>query len=257
MSTVSITKDRYTVESLYQWDKNQKLTITGLSLASVPEIHFTNTAMDRAIVRPATMDGSGIITADIPNSLLQKPYKITAYVCVNYGETFESLYSIDIPVIGRKKPGDYTLEYDTEVYSFTSLEDLVNNAVQKMESLSAELESIAFIPIETGTVDGWSYRKYSDGTVDVWGKKTLIFDEYNVTNINDEIMTSGLSIPLPFDVGENPCFSVNVGELQCCCASMLGSDSIASVIIFGNETALSQAVTTGLKCDIKITGKWK
>ena len=134
MSNVKVQNDRYTVEPLYQWDTNRKLTIYGLSLPSTPEIHFTNESMSRAIVQRATMDSAGVITVDIPNSLLQKPYKIKAYVCIDEGATFKSLYCIEIPVKARTKPGDYTLENDNEVYSFNALEKKVDNAVQELET---------------------------------------------------------------------------------------------------------------------------
>lgn len=134
MSVVTVQKDRYTVDPLYQWDLNQVLEIRGLSLPSIPEIHFTNEAMDRAIVKQATMNGAGVITVDVPNSLLQKPYKIKAYVCVHEGDTFETLYLIEVPVKARKKPNDYTLEDDLEVYSFNTLENLVNNTVANVEA---------------------------------------------------------------------------------------------------------------------------
>ena len=133
MSNVIVKSNRYTVDPLYQWDLNQVLTIYGLSLASIPEIHFTNTGMDRAIVRQATMDDAGVISADVPNSLLQKPYTITAYVCIYEGDTFKSLYAIEIPVKARKKPGDYTIENNEELYSFNALENQIVNLMNLIE----------------------------------------------------------------------------------------------------------------------------
>lgn len=131
MNIVTVTKDRYTVDPLYQWDLNQSLEIRGLSLPSTPEIHFTNDSMDRAIVRQATMNNAGIITVDIPNGLLQKPYTIKAYVCIYVGDTFKSLYLISIPVKARPKPNDYTIEDDPDIYSFNALENSVNNILAK------------------------------------------------------------------------------------------------------------------------------
>lgn len=117
---------RYSVNTLYQWDLNQVLTIYGLSLPTIPEIHFTNTGMERAIVRQATMDDAGVITVNIPNSLLQKPYTITAYICIHEGETFETLHKIEIPVKARKMPTDYTFIDDAEeIYSFNKLENMI------------------------------------------------------------------------------------------------------------------------------------
>lgn len=141
MANVTVTKDRYTVDSLYQWSKDQDLIITGLSLASIPEIHFTNDAMDKAIVKQATMDDAGVITARIPNSLLQKPYKIRAYVCIYEGESFRSLYLITIPIEARSMPNDYTLTVgDDEVYSFNALENLVNNTVRTLTLSNSNLQ---------------------------------------------------------------------------------------------------------------------
>lgn len=129
MSIVKVEKNTYTVDPLYQWDANQTLEVYGLSLATVPEIHYTNAAMDRALVRQATMDAAGVIRAEIPNSLLQKPYKITAYICTYTGGLFRSLYKLEIPVKGRQQPSDYTLTDDPEVYSFNALENKVDQVV--------------------------------------------------------------------------------------------------------------------------------
>ena len=129
MNSVIVKNNSYTVDPLYQWDKYQKLEITGLSVPSIPEIHFTTEAMDRAIVRQATKNSSGVITVDVPNSLLQKPYTIRAFICIYEGETFKTLYKIEIPIKARKEPSDYTLEDDNEIYSFNALENLVNNTL--------------------------------------------------------------------------------------------------------------------------------
>lgn len=140
MSSVIVTNSRYTAEPLYQWDVNQILEIRGLSLPSVPEIHFTNGVMDRAIVRQASMNSAGVITVEVPNSLLQKPYAITAYVCIYDGDTFKTLYGVNIPVKARKKPNDYTLENDDEVYSFNALENSVVNALRTFNEANARYE---------------------------------------------------------------------------------------------------------------------
>ena len=134
MATVNVEKSTYTVEPLYQWDVNQGLVIYGLSLASVPEVHFTNALMGKAIVRQATMDKAGVISVEVPNSLLQKPYSLQAYICTYEGSTFETQYKIEIPVKPRSKPEDYTLEDDPEVYSFNALENQVVNALAQIAS---------------------------------------------------------------------------------------------------------------------------
>lgn len=132
MPNITVTKGRYIIDNpLYQWDLDQVLEIRGLSLPSIPEIHFTNDAMERAIVRHAEMDDAGVITVAIPNSLLQKPVPVIAYVCIYEGDTFETLYKIEIPLKARKQPLDYSFTDDQEeVYSFNALEHLVNTSLE-------------------------------------------------------------------------------------------------------------------------------
>lgn len=130
MSVVRVEKNNYTAEPLYQWDLNQVLEIRGLSLASIPEIHYTNAAMEKALVRQATMDTAGVIRAEIPNSMLQRPYRVTVYVCVYEGTTFHTAYKLEIPVKERPQPADYVLVDDPEVYSFNALEAEVHNVIR-------------------------------------------------------------------------------------------------------------------------------
>lgn len=134
MSFVFVKKDRYTADPVFQWDRNQKLVIHGLSLAFIPEIHFTNDAMSKAIVRQSTMDSKGIITVDIPNSILQKPSSFTAFVCGYEGNTFKTYYKIDIPMKRRQRPGDYTIEdSDGEIYSFNAIENYIENQIASLK----------------------------------------------------------------------------------------------------------------------------
>lgn len=140
MSKVVVKDGRYTVESLFQWDKNQVLTIHGLSLSSAPEIHFANNDMVGAIVRQSRMDNAGVITADIPNSLLQSNAKISAYLYRKNGNTYETEYHIVIPVRGRSKPADYTLDVnDVEVYSFNEMNAQIAEIQQLVESLQKNI----------------------------------------------------------------------------------------------------------------------
>ena len=136
MSIVTVQNTRYTADPLYQWDNNQVLEIRGLSLAFVPEIHFVNDNMDRAIVRQARKDGAGVITVDVPNSLLQKAGKLTVYVCGYAGGSFKTFYKLELVVKARVKPSDYTLEDDPEVYSFNELENLFTNSLYELEEIA-------------------------------------------------------------------------------------------------------------------------
>lgn len=182
MPKVTVTADRYTIDNpLYQWDVNEVLEIRGLSLPSIPEIHFTDDAMDRAIVRQADMDDAGVITATIPNSLLQKPLPVIAYVCIYDGDTFMSLYKIEIPLKARKQPTDYTLTDDQEVYSFNSLENRLNNVEAKNIEQDSKLEQLEpLVNAHTETLKGKanaSLTVLTDLYASGWSGTTYSFEE--------------------------------------------------------------------------------
>lgn len=117
----------YMTDSLYQWDLNRTLNVSGLNLDSAPEVHFSNILMDKAIVRQAVLTNN-LIIVDIPNSLLQMPLTIDAHIGVYEGNTFKVVELVQIPVIAKKRPEDYQIEdSDGEIYSFKRLENMINN----------------------------------------------------------------------------------------------------------------------------------
>ena len=143
MSVIKIENKNYTVEPLYQWDINQVLEVRGLSLARVPEIHFSNVAMSRAIVRQATMDAAGVIRVGVPNSLLQTSAALVVHLCDYEGSTFQTLYKLEVPVKARPKPEGYTFQDDAgEIYSFEALENMVYNAEHELRA-QYEANSVA------------------------------------------------------------------------------------------------------------------
>lgn len=134
----------YVTDSLYQWDLNQVLSVSGLNLSVVPEVHFSNANMDRAIVRQATKVNN-VVSVRIPNSLLQDPLTIKAHIGIYEGDTFKVVEKIDIPVIPRKRPNDYQIQdSDEEIYSFQALENAIANMTTKAEAsvISARIDTI-------------------------------------------------------------------------------------------------------------------
>ena len=120
----------YVTDSLYQWDLNQVLSVSGLNLTVAPEIHFSNANTDRAIVRQATMINR-IVEAKIPNSLLQEPLTIKAHIGVYEGDTFKTVEVVEIPVIPKARPMDYRIEdSDEEIYSFKAIENKLDNLLK-------------------------------------------------------------------------------------------------------------------------------
>lgn len=132
----------YVTDSLYQWDKNRDLAIGGLNLLVAPEIQFINATMKTPIVKQSTLT-NGVVTVRIPNSLLQVSYTIKVYVGVYEGKTFKIIETIEIPIIAKEKPSDYTLEdSDEEVYSFNRLENMVANIVAHNNDTNGNTELI-------------------------------------------------------------------------------------------------------------------
>lgn len=133
MAVITINKNNtYTANDLFQWDANRILEIYGLTLQSLPEIHFANARMSKAIVKQASYD-NGVIKVEIPNILLETAIPITAYVCGYDGVEFISRYSLTINVKARQKPEDYIAEDDEKIYSYNALENLVNNTVVNLK----------------------------------------------------------------------------------------------------------------------------
>lgn len=125
----------YVTDSLYQWDLNQTLIISGLDLSVIPEIHFDNADMDRAIVRQAVIANSGYSVV-IPNSLLQIPLTIYAHIGIYDGEIFKIIETVEIPVIPKEKPFDYVIENDDEeIYSFKKLENEFENLKERVNTV--------------------------------------------------------------------------------------------------------------------------
>ena len=147
----------YVTDSLYQWDINQKLNIVGLNLESAPEVHFANANMERAIVRQATIN-KDTITVSIPNSILQEPLPIKAYIGIYEGETFKIIESIRIPVIPKERPTDYKFVDDGgDIYSY-------NEILNKMISFENKY----------GDVDLNAIREYNAWVIDVIALKSSV-----------------------------------------------------------------------------------
>lgn len=135
MSVVVIRKNNtYTVNDLFQWDTNRELEIYGLNLPALPEIHFANSTMDKAIVKQAESYDNGIVRVKIPNILLETPLPIRVFICGYEGEEFISRYSLTVNVKARPKPEDFIAEDDEKIYSYNALENLVNNTVVNLKA---------------------------------------------------------------------------------------------------------------------------
>lgn len=148
----------YVTDSIYQWDINRVLNVTGLNLSAAPEVHFSNANMDKAIVRQATLKNN-VVTVSIPNSILQSPLTIYAHIGVYEGDTFKVIETVSIPVIPKVKPSDYRLENsDEEIYSFNRLESEFNNLnihlASKDNPHNVNAEQVGALSLNGGTLRG-------------------------------------------------------------------------------------------------------
>lgn len=135
MAVITVRKNNtYTASELFQWDTNRILTIYGLSLSFIPEIHFANSQMSEAIVKQATKTKTDALTVEIPNVLLRSANPIKVYICGYKGDEFISYYSFTIEVKGRPKPADYIAEDDEKIYSYNALENLVYNTLVDLKN---------------------------------------------------------------------------------------------------------------------------
>ena len=103
--TVTVCKHTCEAGALYQWDRGQTLRIVGLSLDAAPEVHFVREGASHAIIRQASMDSSGVISASIPDEVLERAGALHVYVCQSDGDEFSTLYDFSLAVRGRARPG--------------------------------------------------------------------------------------------------------------------------------------------------------
>lgn len=126
-------------DTLYQYDIGRKLVITD---PTIDQVHFTTFALTAAIVREAYAEG-GERLVDIPQVLLEAPYKVIAYAYVVNGETEYTREQVVLPIKPRKKPDDYIP--DDEVYKWTQFKDDVLTAAENAAKNAETAENAAKI----------------------------------------------------------------------------------------------------------------
>lgn len=147
------TYNSYVTDSLYQWDLNQVLNVSGLNLTVAPEVHFSNANMDKAIPRQASLLNH-VVSVAIPNSLLQDPLTIEADIGIYEGDTFKVIEKICIPIIPKKRPSDYQIQdSDEEIYSFKALENAIKNMVKSSDFNSNQISVNSNITKVQSTLD--------------------------------------------------------------------------------------------------------
>lgn len=135
--------------TMHQWDQGQVLLITGLDLPATVEFHFFNEVTTEA-VRVAGYTVEGITTTQVPNSLLQQPFNIYAYVYLTDAESARTEQKLHIAILPRPEPEPTSTDPDDPHY-ISGLSELLNQAatiLKQQQEITAELNTFESIPVE-------------------------------------------------------------------------------------------------------------
>lgn len=106
-------------DKVYQYDINQRVSVSGIEIVSQWQAHFAKTGSETALVLEIH-ETNGEYWAYIPNQLVELGAMIYCYL---YNVTEDKAYTdcaISIPIIGRPKPDDYISE-PTDVITWSQL----------------------------------------------------------------------------------------------------------------------------------------
>lgn len=119
-----MTKIQIEGRALYQWDTDRHVIIVPGRGETVCEVHFASAGQSDALVVPYTSHGA-LITANIPNILLQSAANIMVYVVAATANGKRTEYSAAFGVAFRPKPSDYVYT-ETELKNYTALESRIS-----------------------------------------------------------------------------------------------------------------------------------
>lgn len=182
----------YTTDSIYQWDQNHTLTISGLDIETISAVHFCNKKRDEAIVVNVTRNNDSV-TAPIPNELLQEPYNVIAYVHTVDDNNAKTIEIITIPLIKRVRPSEYQFTDNVEIKNFEKLEkdivDFIELTNFKYDNFTKGVNDVLDdIQRELITIDGryptsderYTIIKPRRGTAKLWSMGNPVLAEYEI-----------------------------------------------------------------------------
>lgn len=114
--------------SFWQYDTGQKLIVLD---RTIDQLHFSNTSMNKAIVKEVYVDDNGMRLCDVPDMILKMPKPLIAYAYVMGDDNNKTICAVKFSVSPRPIPEDYTYEENNR------FKDLVD----KIESVQDVLES--------------------------------------------------------------------------------------------------------------------
>lgn len=184
-----------TSDSVYQWDLNHTLAISGADTSKAIAIHFCNKKSTEAIVVPTTIDGD-VVTAPIPNILLQEPHNVIAYLHItdsilNEAKTVET---INIPVIARVKPSEYEFEENIEIPTYEQLDARFNEYVARNDEKFEEFKNEIDDKLATG-----NFEKLDNHIEDTNNPHQVTKDQVGLDKVDN---TSDMDKPVSYKQSE-------------------------------------------------------
>lgn len=166
---------------LYQWDYGQTLEIEAIDLPSLVEVHFACTNMSEAIVRVCNVE-DGIARVTIPDTCLEQPSPITAWVYEIDGATGHTSKTITIPVVARKRPSTTTAPTQEQTDKYTELITEVNDAIEHITSGEIDVD----------------YAKHSESATYAItaGRADVAENAETAVNRAGDTMTGALNVPM-------------------------------------------------------------
>lgn len=133
--------------NLWQYDYNQILQISGLSLPATVEIHFSLTGNTGETETRVATTKNGITQVQIPNELLRNDgksgnYSIFAFIYVVDEDSGNTEYEIILHVKSRPAPGEVGEDPD-EPHILDEAVNAVNAAAERAETAKMEARSAA------------------------------------------------------------------------------------------------------------------
>lgn len=199
--------DGHLLERFYQWDNNQTITVSGISLLTAPVFHFCNRNSDTAFVVSPDVTESGL-KVRIPNILLQQPEPIVAYLYCDTGdEGYRTVHVACIPVIPRPMPNDYVFVDDVDYISVAVLNSRLNAIIQQITDASQADSLLEVLDIRVG-YDGVIYDTAGDAVRSLGYALSELKED--IIEYVDENAVSNLG--LYFDDSESMLYITNNGE---------------------------------------------
>lgn len=134
------------VSGLWQYDYGQTLSIEGLSLPKIVEVHFSLDDKSGDSITRIGLTENGITTVHIPDTLLENDdtasnYNIYAFIYIADSTEGNTEYRITMPVKARPKPNLTENPEDPEM--FHEVVAAVNKVAGEAEQAKKEAESWA------------------------------------------------------------------------------------------------------------------